>query len=328
MASSGFSYTASNIATFIDCEQRFYWEIRRENLGLLPTDRIAADVGQALHGALMRFHHNAELRQASGRVPNRELARIHFADLIEGQLMKHGLNRAHPAVAGRLERLLPGAARVTEQILDDLSGWVRGTDGHTALVWSEQTLDHGPGARAVEMEPGIVVRTRADVIGLRPGPGGARAVVRDFKSKAEPVDPIADAGCVVRAIWVLQELRQPRCKWFLAGRPVEVDVTGVDLEVVNLAYADSDDFLVRASASAERILSERDRLVDVLRRMGGVAAAPAALDLYPTPGGLCHRFCPYLGRCAAGREHVAKYVSDDALDARLAERLDPRDELS
>src|SRR5439155_20886842 len=105
------------------------------------------------------------------------------------------------------------------------------------------------------------------------GNGQYRAVVRDFKARGEVVDPALDLGVLVRAVWVILELRHPRCRWFLAGRNLPIDPDAVDVATVNLMFAAGGDFLGRATLSADRLLRHCDRLVESIARMGETLAA-------------------------------------------------------
>ena len=47
-----------------------------------------------------------------------------------------------------------------------------------------------------------------------------------IQSEVSIVDPLFDSGILLRGIWALLEIEQPRCRWFLTGRGIEVDHAG------------------------------------------------------------------------------------------------------
>ena len=314
------SCSASELGTFADCEARYYHGLQRYATGVLPTDRIPADVSSAVHDALMVYHRAVEQAHVKGGLPSVDAAQARLRAEIAKQLGRKRLNAAHPEVADRLAKLARGIDRVAELIVTDAPGWAVDCATGDLLVWEEAPLDHGPGIQAVELAPRFLVRTRPDVIGLRMvGQDRYRAVVRDFKARTEVVDPEYDDGILVRAIWVMLELKNPRCRWFPGRRVVPVDTSGVHVETVNMMHADGGDFLLRASLSERQLLVHRDRIAGTMREMGQVQQAASADEVKASPNGLCRDWCPFLNRCPEGMAHVRKYYGEEALDARLGE---------
>jgi hypothetical protein len=267
----------------------------------------------------MRVQRELDQSYAVGKRPSVAAVQARVRTVFEQELGAKRLDRTDEAVAGRVAAVLPGLDRAAAMIIEDAASWAVDPATQDQLVWAEKPLDHGPHGRAVRMGDGFVARTRADLIGLRAGGNGTcHVVVRDFKAKREVVDPAHDVGILIRGIWVAQELEQARCRWFLAGRNLLVDPFGVDLETVNLMYADSGNFLMRASLPIERLFEARDRIVGWMREMADLLQGDEA-DVLASPGGLCARYCPYLKRCAAGMAHVRKYEGVEWLQARLGE---------
>lgn len=312
------SVTASGIATFEDCQAR-YWHDQQRYPDTLPTDRVAADVGTAIHDALLQHQNQLEQAFRQGAPPTPEVALDRLRGLTLQQLRRRRLNHREPAVKERLARLAPGIKRAAALLLDDMNRWVYDSERKQYLVWAEAWLDHGPAVRAVELLPGYLVRTKPDVIGVRPsGAGRHRIVVRDFKTRGEVVDPAFEVGIQIRAIWAALELRDSRCAWFEAARTDAVDLDVIELETVNLMFGDGDEFLIAATKRVEELFEERDRLVEVLREIRATEAETDPLAVLANPGGLCLNWCPHLNRCEAGQLHVRKYSGDDVLEARLA----------
>lgn len=312
--------SASDLGTFGDCEARYYHGIQRYKEGLLPTDRIPADVSSAVHDALMVYHRAVEQAHLKGGLPPVDAAQDRLRAQIARQLGRKRLNAAYPEVADRLAKLASGIDRVAEVIVTDAPQWAVDPATGDLLVWEEAPLDHGPGIQAVELTPGFLVRTRPDVIGLRMvGQDRYRAVVRDFKARTEVVDPEYDDGILIRAIWVMLELENPRCRWFLGRRVVAVDTSGVDVETVNIMHAGGEEFLLKASLSERQLLIHRDRIVGTMVAMRQVQQAGSAEEVRASPNGRCQNWCPFLNRCQEGMAHVRKYCGEEVLEARLAE---------
>lgn len=320
MATRELSVTASDLGTFADCEARYYHTRQGYETGLLPTDRTAADVSSALHDALMEIHRQLEPAVRTGSMPSPVVVRARLHALLGRHLMRRRVDASSPAVAGRLAPLAAGIDRAARLIAESAGEWATDPSNGDPLVWVEAPLDHGPEIKGVQLSPGFLVRTRADVIGLCPGNSArCRAVIRDFKARAEVVDPAYDDGILVRAFWALTELQNPRCRWFVAGRAIVVDAGGVELETVNLMHADGQAFLVAANLTARQLLAHRDRIVDTMARMEKVLAAPSADAVVASPSVFCLNWCPFLNRCAAGMAHVRKYHGAEELQARLGE---------
>ncbi len=312
--------TASELATVADCEARLFHDRQRYRDGLLPTDRVAADLSSVVHDAVMEVHRRMETRLREGKLPDRADVRKRLQAEITRGLFRKNLATSDPSVAERLGRMDAGLDRVADLVLDDAPGWALDSRSGDALVWVEGPLDHGPAIPAVEIAPGRLVRTRPDVIGLRRLDSGLYcAVVRDFKVRNQPVIPQSDYGILVRGLWVLAEAKNPRCRWFIAGRDVAIDLNGIDLEIVNLMYADTDNFLVRARLSEANLLSLGAHVVETLDRAEYVAAATSPDDVEASPSEFCQTWCPYLNRCAPGTDWVRRYKGEDALQARMAD---------
>ncbi len=312
------SVSATDLATFGDCPARYYHAKRGYRTGLLPTDRVAAGVSLAAHDALMVLHREVELAFDRRRPLPATTARDRLDRLLIEQLREQRLRSTDVAVHAQLDSLSDGLDRAVELIVGDMSAWAVDRDRCESLVWVEAPLDHGPRIQAVELAPGYLVRTRPDVIGLRETDDGrCRGVVRDFKARGKAVDPVLDDGILVRAIWVMTELQNPRCRWFVAGRSIEADVSGVELETVNLKQAAAEDFHIRVSLSAEELPGHRERIMETMERMDEVLKM-ADPELVPaSPGGLCLEWCSYLGYCQAGQTHARKYHGPEALADRL-----------
>jgi hypothetical protein len=124
--------------------------------------------------------------------------------------------------------------------------------------------------------------------------GQYRPVVRDYKAKGQIVDPLFDSGILLRGIWAALEIQNPRCRWFLAGRSLSLDVTQIDLETVNLMHASGDEFHLRATLAVERLMQERDRFVATMQEMAMVRGIVSADDVLASPSGLCGQWCPFL----------------------------------
>lgn len=309
--------TASEVATISGCEAQYYHSKQGYRTGLLATDRAAADTSLAIHDAAMEYHRRMENAYLQAMLPTEEAGRDLLRALLNKQLQRRGLN-GNGSVAERLKKLNGGIDRLASLVLTDMPGWaIDGTTGDL-LVWAEARLDHGPDLRAVQLEPGYLISTRPDVIGLRPIGGGiVRAVVRDFKAKGEVVDPNTDDGILVRGLWALLEIRQPRCRWFLADRDLAVDPDYVDLETVNIMHADGDEFLMNSTLAATNLFAERDRFVGIMNRMDEVLKLADARNVPASPSGLCQNYCAFLNRCEAGMRHIRKYAGPEALQARI-----------
>jgi hypothetical protein len=309
-------FSASAVQTFQDCEARFYHDQQRYP-DPLTTDHVAADVSMAIHDSFMELHHQVEQAFRVGNLPDAAELQARVQRILDQQLRRRRLNVGSPKVAERLQKLGPGIERATQLVVADLPSWAVDPATGDPLVWAEAPLDHGPSIRAVELQPDYLLRTRPDVIGLRGSAAGiCRVVVRDYKAKGEVVDPAYDTGILVRAVWAAVELAQPRCRWFLAGRAIQVDASAVELETVNLMHADGTDFLVHASLTVEQLLLERDRLVTLMGEMA-VTLREDVRGVPASPGPLCAYYCPHLQRCQAGMAHVRKYRGVDVLEARL-----------
>jgi hypothetical protein len=311
--------SASELSTIHDCEARFFHERQKYSSGLLSTDRIAADVSMAFHDAAMDIHRRMERRLRVGQLPSDAEVRFRLREVFDDNLFKKGFRRSNPAVAERLGQMDAGIDRVADLILADAPGWASDPTHSVPLVWVEAALDHGPTIRAVEIVPGRLVSTRPDVIGLRKNRDGRyRAIVRDFKAKGQIVRPEADYGILVRGLWVLTEIQNPRCQWFIANRGIELDHSSITLETVNVMFSgDDESFIVRADLTAPDLEEARDRVLTTLDRADNILAATCADDVEASPGNLCLKWCPFLNRCEAGQDHVRRYSGEDELNARL-----------
>jgi hypothetical protein len=309
--------SASGIVSFEECQAQFFHSQQRY-ADLLETDRVAAAASSAIHDALMAHHRQIVQSLRNGNLPSSADSRQRVRALLEYSLRTKRLDPVEADVAVRLAKLDAGIDRTADLILADVSTWVRQPGHALPLVWVEASLDHGPSVRAVELAPGFLVRTRPDVIGLRRTESGrVRVFIRDFKAKNEAVDPRFDTGILVRAVWVMLELMQPRCRWFLPVHAADMDVSTVELETVNLMHAESDQFLARTTLGQTQVLAERDRLIEVLKSMDGVIGSGSAEQVLASPNGLCLRWCPYLNHCQPGQDHVLMYYGEDVLVARL-----------
>jgi hypothetical protein len=312
--------SASEIAMVEDCKARYLHTMRRYLHALLPTDTVAADVSSAVHDALMIFHRQLEQELRSGTLPSIPGGRARLRMLVDQQLRRKRLSNTYPDVAKRIARLQLGLDRTADLVLDDMPFWARDPRTQDALVWVEGTLDHGRGVHGVQLQPGYIVRTRPDVIGIRPDDRGTfRVVVRDFKAKGQIVDPQFDTGILLRGIWAALELMDPRCEWFLSGRTIDVDTSSVQLETINLLHGSSSEFTVRRIVSVAQLMQERDRFVPIIDEMNALKQVTDAGQVLASPTALCLNWCPFLGYCQAGQAHVRKYFGEEALLARLAE---------
>ncbi|MGI8549845.1 MAG: hypothetical protein ACR2PL_03450, partial [Dehalococcoidia bacterium] len=180
--------------------------------------------------------------------------------------------------------------------------------------------DHGPGTKCVMLTDDYQLRTRPDVIGLKVAANGlGRAVVRDYKAKNEVVNPAFDTGIISRALWVLAELRDSRCRWFLGDSGISVDNSVVDLETVNLLHGDSREFLVQVTLTEQQLFEERERLIGTMTAMQKVLATQDLGEIAASTGSFCVRWCPFLAYCWPGMDYVGKYHGDDVLHERLIE---------
>jgi len=317
-ATSAISVTASDIDTFRDCESRYFHQQQRYATGYLDTDRLAASVGSAVHDALMRHYRQLEHAFTLGPLPPVEASRRRLRFLVQDALVKQRLDPVATDVRDRLTMLEAGIDRAAQFMLRELAEWAADPITGDLLVWEEPSLDHGPAVKAVELSPGYLVRTRADVLGVRPTlSGGHSVLVQDYKTRREAVDPAFDTGILVRALWVLAELEDPRCRWFMAPRQLAVDPDRIELETVNLALGDTDAFRVRVTLTAEQLRRHRDRLTDIMDRMAVTQRTASADEVDASPNGLCYQYCPFLNRCVPGMAHVRKYYGGGALDGRL-----------
>jgi hypothetical protein len=313
------SFTASQIGTFEDCPARFYHAAQHYPSGVLQTDRTAADVGSAIHDALMALHQQIEREYLRGTPIERRATWQRLQTLLEARLRFLRLNAAHPQTGTRLAAAERGLQRAVDLIIDEMPHWLFDPQQKQLLVWVENPLNHGAGIAGVELESGCLVRTRPDVIGLRlDAHGCCRPLVRDFKAKGRAVDPAFDTGIGVRALWMLSELQEPRCPWFMRGRALDVDVDGIDVETVNLLHGDDDEFVVRATLSEQDLIAVRRRLLETIRAMATVLATETANTVPASPGDFCLAWCGYLAFCPPGRDHVRKYAGEEALNERLA----------
>jgi hypothetical protein len=259
--------SASELATVTDCEARLFHDRQRYRDGLLSTDRVPADLSLVVHDAIMEVHRSLESRLRNGNLPPVDDVHKRLRAEISKGLFLRRLSLSDPAVAGRLKQIEAGLDRAAEMILDDAPGWASDPANGDALVWVEGPQDHGPEVPAVEVAPGRLVKTRPDLIGLRLLESGKhRAVVRDFKARNQVTRPESDYGILVRGPWVLAEARAPRCQWFIANRQIEVDLGAVDLEIVNMMHAGTDEFLVRASLSESGLSALGEHVVATLDR--------------------------------------------------------------
>lgn len=316
---SELSFTASEIGTYEGCAARFYHGTQRYTSGLLPTNQTAADVGSTVHDALMELHRQIEQQYRRGKQPETGAEWEHLRNLLSTSLRKRRLDHRNAGVQARLESAKAGLRRAVGLIIDDMPRWLLDPERRQLLVWVESPLNHGLDVKAVELEPGYLVRTRPDLIGLRLNQtGSCRPLVRDYKTRVQAVHPAFDTGILIRAIWVLAELRHPRCVWFMKGRALEVDAASIDLETVNLLHGDGEEFILRATLSEHDLLEQRDRLVETMRGMASVLQAETAGEVLASPGDLCLDWCQYLAYCPAGMDHVSKYAGEEALAQRLA----------
>ncbi|HUZ27687.1 MAG TPA: hypothetical protein VMU90_00505 [Solirubrobacteraceae bacterium] len=188
----------------------------------------------------------------------------------------------------------------------------------------EPVLDHGPGVAAVQLGSGLVCPTRPDVIGLRRSPGDpegpARVVIIDYKLRGQVVWPAWDTGLLVRAIWAFNELHRPRSRWFLAGWDLDVDREAVELEVLNLLHAGTEQAVLTHTLTLAEARAGRQRLLALAEELGRLDGCRDVDEVEATPGGLCRAWCPVLHRCPVGRAYVAHTAGSEALRRRLAER--------
>lgn len=317
-ATRSLSFTASDLATFDDCEARFFHSQQRYRDGLLPTDRTAADVSSAVHDALMELHRQVEASYRRGRLPTLATVRERVQILVERALRARRLDATVPEVAARLKLIAPGLEAVASLILADMPAWAVDEVSGEPLVWVEATLDHGAAIRAVELAQSYLVRTKPDLIGIRLcGSGQLRVLIRDYKARNQSVDPAFDTGILVRALWALAELAGPRCRWFLAGRRMQIDPDHVDLETVNLMQGGSDEFLLRASLSRAQLLAQRARLIVQMVAMDAAIASGDPDEVAASPSQFCQNWCPFLAKCVPGIDYVRKYCGVEELGQRM-----------
>jgi len=319
LSRTGNKYSPSAMGTYSDCAARFWHERHDDGTGELPTDPVPAAVGSAVHDALMNAHRQLEGLWLAASMPSEaDAEKLLRMEILKALRVKQ-LDPSEPMVASRLKKLDAGISLVVPEMFADLPRWA--VEPETGLlVWSEAWLDHGPGVRAVELAPGYLATTRPDIIGIRRlNADHYRVVVKDYKARREPVNPAFDDGIIVRAIWALSEVRNPRCEWFLAGRGIIVDETTIDVETVNLMHGGTTDFVIRHTFSGASIDARSDRLVGLMDEMALVDDLPDSSQVLATPSALCKEWCPVLHRCATGRMHVRKYAGEEALEVRLAE---------
>jgi hypothetical protein len=264
----------------------------------------------------MSFHREVESLYLAGQELEPSAASASVNRHVAQALRKERLDKSMPTVAQRLKNAGPGLERIAVQIAQEIGRWVK--DGPDLLVWTEAPLDHGPGIRAVELSDIVLVRTRPDVIGLRLTNGRARVVVRDYKVRSQVVDPAFDNGILVRALWAMSELQNPRCRWFVADREMEIDRDVIELETVNLLFSTTEDFIVRRQVSAAQLAEERGRMIELALVMADTEICEES-QVAASPGFLCKDWCPYLHRCTAGQAHVRKYQGEEALSERLSQ---------
>jgi len=300
-----------------NCPVRHWFDRHDDGSGQLPTDPVPAEVSSAIHDALMNYHRDVEGVFLSGRRLDDQAAVSAINRHVKRALFEHRVDASIPAVVDRLKKATTGIERIAVSIANEIDSWVQ--NGNDLLVWTEASLDHGPKVRAVELHESVLVPTRPDVIGIRRLGGGInRVVVRDYKAKSAIVDPAFDTGILVRALWAISELQNPRCRWFLAGRDLPLEHDIVDLETVNLMHSGSEDFIVRRLMPASMLVEHRDRLIDLAREMAEADACEEASQVPASPDHLCFNWCSHLHRCTVGQAHVRKYHGEEALTERLS----------
>jgi hypothetical protein len=269
----------------------------------------------------MEVHRRLETRLRHGILPSANDVRRRLDEEIGKGLFQKRLAFSDVEIIARLATVDPGLDDLADLIVSDAPNWALDPcNNQDALVWVEAPLDHGPSVPAVEIAPGRLVKTRPDVIGLRRLESGLyRAVIRDFKVKRQVVRPESDHGILVRALWVLAEAQNPRCQWFIARRGIEIDLSQIDLEVVNLMWADTEDFLVRAAVSETDLRILREHVVAALDRAEAVISETNVDNVEASPSEFCSSWCPFLNRCQPGTDWVRRYKGDDALQVRLAQ---------
>lgn len=315
------SFTASDLNTFEDCEARFYHSQQHYRDGLLATDNTAVGLSTAAHAALMAFHLRADQVYQCGRPITPDSAPAQLRSLMTKQLFRARLDASRPDVAVRLAKLMAGLDQIAPSIVAELPSWISDPARNESLVWVEAALDHGSNRLAVELTDGYEIRTRPDLIGIRRNDADLpRAIVRDYKAKGDIVDPAFDSGIIIRALWVLAEIRRPRCAWFLKGRTIPVDSTAIEVETVNLLHAGSPEFVLSAVLTGEELLQCRDQFAQIIDAMAVSLRIEEAEAVSASPGPFCLFWCPYLAKCPSGMAYVRKYKGDEVLDARLTPR--------
>jgi hypothetical protein len=137
-ATRSLSFTATDLTTFEDCEARSFHSQQHYREGLLPTDRTAADIGSAVHDALMELHRQVEATYRKGRLPSADATRDRLRTLLDRAFRAKRLDAGNPNVAERLEALNPGLDAVTTLILSDMPAWAVDASRGELLVWGKR----------------------------------------------------------------------------------------------------------------------------------------------------------------------------------------------
>ena len=313
-------YSPSAVDTFANCETRFWFDCHADGSGVMPTDNTAASVSRAIHDALMDYHRQLETLYTAGQWLDDETVTRRLNQLLDKHLRQQNMDRLDGPVARRLTPALSGLSRAALWIRDGMKDWSIDPDDGQMLVWAEAPLYSESEANGVELKPGFRSRTRPDIVGIRPSEDGTnRVLIRDYKARGSVVYPRFDTGVIVRAWWAMSEILSPRCDWFVKGRHLALDESSIDVEIVNLQFGDAPEFTVSAVLPLKALTAERDRIVETFEEMRVIESADTADHAVPTPGGLCHNYCPHLHRCFAGQQYVQKRFGMAAVQRRLAE---------
>jgi hypothetical protein len=121
-ATTGISFTASDIVAYRDCQERFYHSQQRyPAANKVETDDLAARFSQAAHDTLTQLTREVGYAARSGKRPTVAASQARLNALLGQQLRAKRLNQADEAVAQRLVNAAPGLDLAAIQIIEDTS---------------------------------------------------------------------------------------------------------------------------------------------------------------------------------------------------------------
>lgn len=309
------------IDTYLDCPSRLWFADHPRPNGKIETEEAAANISIALHDAVMRIGRQTSIWRQRGQMPSLPALRSALSREIANALFRKRVEEQHPLARERLAQAKTGIEDLASLIIQETDEWCINNRTGAPLVWLEQYLDSGERYTGVEILPGYIGTTRADLIGLRAGPDGvARVVIRDYKAKRQSVNPRFDNGILMRAIWAAGEVSNPRCPWFLLECDIEVDPGVIEIEAVNLLHGGTGEFLQFAEVSTSELQRHRERFSQLMGEIRHLRRAASVDDAQANPGTLCKDYCDYLHRCDPGQHYVRDSFGSMAVNARLKAR--------